>query len=130
MKLRNHRGNKIRLLEQVSAIVAFFCNALRAPAINVDCISMFLDKFSCRKQVFRVVRAELDNQGSVLLAGHKHILPILFLCCKEPCVKHWGIAKLRTIPPSKHSVGQVRLVHHRRHYVFGRANAFEPIVAM
>lgn len=61
MQLRDHCNDDVFLLKQIRAVVAFASDTLGTAQVDVNCVTIVLNKFCRLKQVFGIVSTELDE---------------------------------------------------------------------
>mmetsp|Transcript_168702 Transcript_168702/g.542127 ORF Transcript_168702/g.542127 Transcript_168702/m.542127 type:complete len:205 (-) Transcript_168702:4-618(-) len=122
-------GDKFTFFQQVSSIVALSRDALGASQIDVHCVTLRLDILGSLCHGFRVVAAELYNQGSVLGASGEVLLPVLRVFGEVAAVHHGGVGQLATVSPGQHPECELRLVHHRSTDGLRRADGPEKLEA-
>ena len=130
MKFLDQRDDYVRLLKQIRAIIASFRYTLRTAAVYVNSVAIVLHKLGSLQQVFRIIGRKLNYQGSVFRTGLEHFLPIFLVGGKDSGMEHGCPAKLSSILPRQHPVGQLGLIDHRRNHILRRANTLEPLVAV
>ena len=77
MQLRHHFANDIGFVEEERSVATFPGDALWTPEVDIYRITVVLYILGSGKKNIRVIRAELHNQRSVLLARREAVLPIV-----------------------------------------------------
>ena len=111
------------MIEYKRAIISFPGDSLWAPEINVNCITIVLNKLRCLQENIRIVSAKLNGEWPILWTRLEVLRAIFGLLSEQSGVEHRRVADLSFVAPRQHAIRQLRLIDHGCHEELWTANA-------